>query len=140
MIHLGVDKQPSIILWNTAIGRQKRHGPLWIDLVGFSRGYLCERTWQSSDWWELRVSLRPVAVKEVKVDVGAGGLKLCRVDREQDKLCVAIAEGDNEEAIQKGTSCDDEEAESQECLDPIAYGYYHHSRRYSDILSTGRSR
>ncbi len=28
-----------------------------------------------------------------------------------------------EEAIQNGTNCDDEEAESQECLDSITYGY-----------------
>jgi hypothetical protein len=78
----------------------------------------------------LRARFRPVAVKEVKVDIGAGGLKLCRVDREQDNLCVAIAQGDKEEAIQNGTSCDDEKTESQECLDPITFGYY--NMRHSD--------
>jgi hypothetical protein len=63
----------------------------------------------------LRASFRPVAVKQVKVDIGTRRLKLCRVHRKQDNLCVAIAEGDKEDAIQKGTNCDDEEAESQEC-------------------------
>lgn len=72
----------------------------------------------------MRARFRPVAVKKVKVDIGATGLKLCRVHGEQDNLCVAIAEGDKEDAIQNCTSCDDEEAKSQECLDPITYGYW----------------
>jgi hypothetical protein len=72
----------------------------------------------------LRASFRPVAVKKVKVDIGTTCLKLCRVHREQDNLCVAIAEDDEEDAIQNCTSRDDEKAESQECLDPITYGYW----------------
>lgn len=75
----------------------------------------------------MRASFRPVAVKQVKVDIRASGLKLCRVDRKQDGLSVAIAEGEKEDAIQNGTSRNDEEAESQECLDPITCGYW--SRR-----------
>ena len=45
MIHLRVDEQSSIVLWDTAIGRQKRYGPLWKHPVGFSGRYLCEGAW-----------------------------------------------------------------------------------------------
>ncbi len=72
----------SIILWNTAIGCQKRHGPLWVDPIRFSRGYLCKRTWKSLDRRKLGVSFRPVAVKEVKVDIGTRDFKFRRVQRE----------------------------------------------------------
>jgi hypothetical protein len=80
----------------------------------------------------LRARFRPVAVKQVKVDIGTSGLELFRVHRKQDNLCVAIAEGDKDEAIQNSTGCDDEEAESQKCLDPITYGYWY-SRRQSNV-------
>ena len=129
MIHLGVDKQMSIIVRDTAIGCQKRDGPLWVDPVGLFRRYLCERTWESPDRWESRACFSPVAVKQVKVDVGTGRLKLRRVDREQDRFGVAVAKGEKEGTIQSSTGCNDEEAKPQECLDPIACGYWEETVR-----------
>lgn len=124
MIHLGVHEQMAIIMRDATIWRQKRHGPLWVDFVGLFRGYLCKRTWERPDRWESRACFRPVAVKQVKVDIGARRLEIRRFYREQHSLRVAIAKSEQEDAIQSRTSCNDEEAASQERLDPIAYGYW----------------
>ena len=97
---------------------------MWVDFVWIFRGYLCKRTWERPDWWESRACFRPVAVKQVKVDIRAGRLELRRFYREPDDLCVAIAKSKKEDAIESRTGCNDEEAASQERLDPIAYGYW----------------
>jgi hypothetical protein len=99
MIHLGVYQQMSIVEGDSAISRHKRHGPLWVDLVGLYSGYVCEGTWKSPDRWESRACFRPVAVKQVKVDIGTWGLKLRRVQREQNGQREAVAKGEKEDAI-----------------------------------------
>lgn len=84
-LYLGVDEQTAIVVRHAAIRRQKRHGPLWVDFVGLSGGDLCERTGESLDRRESRVRFGSVVgVEQVKVDVGARGLKLGWINTEQD--------------------------------------------------------
>jgi hypothetical protein len=109
-----------IVVWDVAIRGHKRRKPAWVDLVWLSGGDLRKRAWESADRRESRSGFSPVAVKQVKVDVGAWGFQLGRIKREQGRACVAVGE-DEEDAIQNSTSCDDDETASQESIDPVAW-------------------
>jgi hypothetical protein len=129
-----------IVVWDAAVRGHKRRKPAWVDLVWLSGGDLRKRAWESADRRESRSGFSPVAVKQVKVDVGAWGFELGWIKREQGRACVAVGEGEEEDAIQNSTSCDDDETASQESIDPVAWVGWSGHERMSMPVSAGQER
>jgi hypothetical protein len=112
----------SVVVRDATVRCQKRHGPLWVNLVRLSGRYLRERAGEGLDRGKSRVCLCPVAIKQVKVDISARSVELGRINKEQDGLYVAIAKGKKQDTVKDKAKCDNGEAVAQERFHPTAQG------------------